>query len=98
MIEIVVQGLPDELISASKFGLFLADKPGFEGATDPVEDGRQPSITIRLTVADDLGPMWEVYKDDRAKRIGAGASGSKTQVQFILPTPLQIGAYEWTEK
>lgn len=72
VIEIVVRGLPDELISASKFGLFLADKPGFEGATDPVEDGRQPCITIRLTVADDLDPMWEVYKDDRAKRIGAG--------------------------
>ena len=25
-----------------------------------------------MTVADDLDPMWEVYKDDRAKRIGAG--------------------------
>ena len=72
VIEVAVRGLPDELISTSKFGLFLTDKPGFEGATDPVEDGRQPCITIRLTVADDLDPMWEVYKDDRAKRIGAG--------------------------
>lgn len=72
VIEVAVRGLPDELISASRFGLFLTDKPGFEGATDPVDDGRQPCITIRLTVADDLDPVWEVYKDDRAKRIGAG--------------------------
>ena len=72
VIEVAVRGLPDELISTSKFGLFLTDKPGFGGATDPVEDGRQPCITIRLTVADDLDLMWEVYKDDRAKRIGAG--------------------------
>lgn len=72
VIEVAVRGLPDELTSTSKFGLLLTDKPGFGGATDPVEDGRQPCITIRLTVADDLDPMWEVYKDDRAKRIGAG--------------------------
>lgn len=72
VIEVAVRGLPDELISISKFGLFLTDKPGFEGATDPVGSGRQPCITIRLTVADDLDPVWEVYKDDRAKRIGAG--------------------------
>ena len=39
-IEVAVRGLPDESISTSKFGLFLTDKPGFEGATDPVEDGR----------------------------------------------------------
>ena len=32
------------------------------------------SLALRFapTVADDLDPMWEVYKDDRAKRIGAG--------------------------
>lgn len=36
---------------------------------------RQPCITIRPTVADDLDPVWEVYKDDRAKRIGAGGIG-----------------------
>lgn len=75
VIEVAVQGLPDELTSTSKFGLFLTDKPGFEGATDPVDDGRQPCITIRLTVADGLDPVWEVYKDDRAKRIGAGGIG-----------------------
>ena len=72
VIEVAVRGLPDELTSTSKFGLFLTDKPGFEGATDPVDDGRQPCIAIRLTVADDLDPVWEVYKGDRAKRIGAG--------------------------
>lgn len=72
VIEVAVRGLPDELISTSKFGLFLTDKPGFEGAADPVGNGRQPCIAIRLTVADDLDPVWEVYKDDRAKRIGAG--------------------------
>ena len=71
-IEVAVWGLPDELTSTSKFGLFLTDKPGFEGATDPVEGGRQSCITIRLTVADDLDPVWGAYKDDRAKRIGAG--------------------------
>lgn len=64
--------MPDELTTTSKFGLFPTDKPGFEDATDPVEDGRQPCITIRLTVADDLDPVWEAYKHDRAKRIGAG--------------------------
>lgn len=72
VIEVVVRGLLDESIDTSKFGLFLTDKSGFEGATDPVDDGRQPCIAIRLTVADDLDPMWEVCKDDRAKRIGAG--------------------------
>ena len=71
-IEVAVRGLPDELISTSRFGLFLTDKPGFEGATDPVDGVRRPCITIRLTVADDLDPVWEVYKDDRAKRIGIG--------------------------
>lgn len=71
-IEVAVRGLPDELISTSKFGLFLTDKPGFEGATDPVDGVRRPCITIRLTVADDLDPVWEVYKGGRAKRIGAG--------------------------
>lgn len=72
VIEVAVRGLPDELTTTSKFGLFPTDKPGFEDATDPVEDGRQPCITIRLTVADDLDPVWEAYKHDRAKRIGAG--------------------------
>lgn len=72
VIEVAVRGLPDELTSTSKFGLLLTDKLGFGGATDPVEDGRQPCIAIRLTVADDLDPMWEVFKDDRAKHIGAG--------------------------
>ena len=72
VIEVAVRGLPDELISTSKFGLFLTDKPGFEGATDSVGNGRQPCITIRLTLADDLDPVWEVYKDERIKRIGAG--------------------------
>lgn len=71
-IEVAVRGLPDELTSTSKFGLFLTDKSGFEGATDSVDGVRRPCITIRLTVADDLDPVREVYKDDRAKRIGAG--------------------------
>ena len=71
-IEVAVRGLPDESIDTSKFGLFLTDKPGFEGAADSVGNGRQPCIAIRPTVADDLDPVWEACKDDRAKRIGAG--------------------------
>lgn len=71
-IEVAARELPDELISTSRFGLFLTDKPGFEGATDPVDGVRRPCTTIRLTVADDLDPVWEVCKGDRAKSIGAG--------------------------
>lgn len=71
MIEVAVRGLPDELLEVSKFGLFLTDEPAFCCSGDPV-DGRPPCLTVRLAVSDDLDPVWEVYKGERVKRIGAG--------------------------
>lgn len=70
-IEVGVRFLPVELIEVAKFGMFLTDGPAFAGSYDPV-DGKQPCLTVRLSISDDLDPIWEVYKGKRSKRVGAG--------------------------
>jgi predicted ATPase len=83
--------LPDQLLSLDVYGDFLR---GFDPETGRVEDeprfGISTVLTLRLTVAADLEPVWTLYSD-RAQR--DGLERSLVWKDRALLAPARIGSF-----
>jgi hypothetical protein len=63
LIEVSISGIPDELMTEDKFGLYTR---GYTGELVIIDDPADDSITIltvQLKVSDDLEPQWHLIKD-----------------------------------
>ncbi len=83
--------LPDQLLNLDIYGDFLR---GFNPGTGRVEDeprvGISTVLTLRLTVAADLEPVWSLYSD-RAQR--DGLERSLAWKDRALLAPARIGSF-----
>lgn len=83
--------LPDQLLNLDVYGDFLR---GFDPETGRVEDeprvGISTVLTLRLTVAADLEPVWSLYSD-RAQR--DGLERSLAWKDRALLAPARIGSF-----
>ncbi|MBL8388614.1 MAG: ATP-binding protein [Hydrogenophaga sp.] len=91
VISATLDNLPDELLNLESFGDFLR---GFDPATGRVEDepreGIATVLTLRLSVASDLEPVWSLYSE-RAER--DGLERGLTWKDRALLAPARIGSY-----
>ncbi len=91
VISVTLQDLPDGLLSLESYGNFLR---GFDPATGRVEDeprnGIPTVLTLRLTVASNLEPVWSLHSE-RAELEGQERGLIwKDRVQLA---PARIGSY-----
>jgi len=63
-IEVTLGQLTDEIVHDDCCGLFLRGYKPFQPIHDDPEDGYEEVVTVRLRVADDLEPHWELVKDN----------------------------------
>lgn len=91
VISITLGALPDSLLSLDAYGDFLR---GYDSASGQVEDepraGIETVLTLRLTVASDLEPIWSLYSD-RAEQQGL-ERGLAWKERAAL-APARIGSY-----
>lgn len=91
VISATLDDLPDELLNLDSFGDFLR---GFDPATGRVEDepreGIATVLTLRLSVASDLEPVWSLYSE-RAERDGR-ERGLAWKDRALL-APARIGSF-----
>jgi putative ATP-dependent endonuclease of OLD family len=60
-IEASIKGIPSDLLSEEKYGLYLrALDPSTNTIIDEIEENELPVLTIRLEVKKDLEPKWSV--------------------------------------
>ena len=62
-ISVTIGELPDDLMGDEKCGLCLRGYRPNEPFCDDPEDGWEPVVTVKLQVAEDLEPRWELVKD-----------------------------------
>lgn len=91
VIAATLDGLPDALLNLDAYGEFLR---GFDAATSQVEDepreGIATVLTMRLTVAADLEPVWSLYSE-RAE--SQGLERSLPYKERALLAPARIGNF-----
>ena len=91
VISATLDNLPDQFLNLESFGDFLR---GFDPATGRVEDepreGIATVLTLRLSVASDLEPVWSLYSE-RAERDGL-ERGLAWKDRALL-APARIGSY-----
>jgi putative ATP-dependent endonuclease of the OLD family len=91
VVSATLDDLPDELLNLESYGDFLR---GFDPATGRVEDepreGIATVLTLRLSVASDLEPVWSLYSE-RAEREGL-ERGLAWKDRALL-APARIGSY-----
>ena len=63
VIEVSISGVPDELMTENKFGLFTRGYADVEGIIDDPKDDSIPILTVQLRISDDLEPQWNIVKD-----------------------------------
>jgi len=88
-ISLTIGELPEELLVDDKCGLYLRGYRSGEGIKDDPEDGWEAVITVRLQVASDLEPQWELVKESNPEakslswrdreRLGVARLGDNTE-------------------
>ena len=63
VIEVSISGIPDELMTEDKFGLYTRGYTGELAIIDDPADDSLPILTVQLAVSDDLEPQWHLFKD-----------------------------------
>jgi putative ATP-dependent endonuclease of the OLD family len=63
VIEVSISGIPDELMTENKFGLYTKGyTKNLEIINDPTDDSI-PILTVQLRISDDLEPQWNIVKE-----------------------------------
>lgn len=63
IIEVSISGIPDELMTEDKFGLYTRGYTEELVIIDDPADNSIPILTIQLMISDDLEPQWHLIKD-----------------------------------